>query len=144
GPLERGERTERTGTRLYIRADRSIFSPARFDRRAIRRRIEELAPWNPELTFELMSETIREPRGTVAWIDRLAAEHDAPLPRDVFVTRGLRDGVFVEVAMGWSSGSALAVRSFSGQNATRGGGTHERGFWRGLVAAVAGQRPRAL
>jgi DNA gyrase subunit B len=71
--LERGARTERTGTTLRFQADRSIFGGAVFDRDAIRERLEELAIWNPSLQLELMAQTIRESRGTVAWLERLAA-----------------------------------------------------------------------
>jgi DNA gyrase subunit B len=135
--LERGARTTRTGTRVRIRPDPTIFTMTHFDRRAVRTRIEELAIWNPRLTWDFMSEPIREPRGMPRWIERMATENDVGPIGDVFVTRATRSGVFVEVACGWSSNPRGELRSYVGQNLTRGGGTHERGFWQGLALAIA-------
>lgn len=143
-PLERGERSERTGTRIRFRADRTIFHEPSFERSAIRERLQELAIWNPSLTFDLMGERISEPRGTARWIERMAAEHDVAGELDVFVTRAARNDVWVEIAAAWSPGPCWELRSFVGQNCTPEGGTHERGFWRGLVAALIQRRPRAF
>jgi DNA gyrase/topoisomerase IV subunit B len=144
GPLERGARTERTGTLVRIRPDASIFTSTRFDRQLIEERLEEMALWNPKLTIDFMSRPIREPRGVVAWIDRLAAENEVDIPRDAFVTSGTRDDVFVEIAAGWSDAPDVDLRSFVGQGQTTGGGHHEAAFWRGLGAALKRRRPEAF
>ncbi len=144
GPLERGARTARTGTRLRIRPDPSIFASTRFDRRSIEERLEEITLWNPRLTIDFMSRPLREPRGAVAWIDRLAAENEVEVPEEVFVTSAIRDDVFVEVAAAWSDAPYFDLRSFVGQSQTREGGHHETHFWRGLVEALALRRPEAF
>jgi DNA gyrase subunit B len=136
GPLERGTRTERTGMRVRFRADASIFDPTPFDRHAIRSRLAELAAFNPSLAFELMAERICQPRGIAALVDALA---DGDAIADTFAMRSLQDHVLVEVALGWAAGAHTCVRSFVGQRATDEGGTHESGFWKGLVAAIAAQ-----
>jgi DNA gyrase subunit B len=97
GPLERGQRTERTGTRIRFRADRSIFGDrAAFDRAAVRERLVELARFNPGSTFELMCERICEPRGVGAFIDEWLDQDDAECIGDVLVTRAERSGIFSE------------------------------------------------
>jgi DNA gyrase subunit B len=131
GPLERGARTERSGTRVRFRADPSIFGPTPFDPASIRSRLRELAAFNPSLAFELMAERISEPRGIAALIcDGLAY---------TFAMRSLRDDVLVEVTLGWGTGPHTHVRSFVGQSETEDGGTHVSGFWKGLAAAIAAQ-----
>jgi DNA gyrase/topoisomerase IV subunit B len=144
GPLARGARTLRTGTRVRIRPDASIFESPRFDRHLVRQRLEEVALWNPRLTIDFMSQPIREPRGIVAWIDRLALENEVAPPRDIFVTSATRDDVFVEVAAGWSDAAYVDLRSFVGQSQTPEGGHHETHFWRGLVDALALRKPEAF
>lgn len=137
GPLERGERTERTGTRVRFQADRSIFAPTPFDRASIRSRLCELAALNPTLTFELMTERIREPRGLLALVDALAGDS----VDETFMMRSLKDDVLVEVALAWTRHPHTRVRSFVGQRETMDGGTHESGFWKGIAAAI-GELPR--
>jgi DNA gyrase subunit B len=144
GPLERGARTERTGTRVQFRADASIFGSTPFDRAMIRNRLRDLAAFNPTLAFELMAERVYEPRGIAALVEALAGDPIA----DTFAMRNLQDDVLVEVALAWGAGPVTRVRSFVGQSETEDGGTHESGFWKGLVAAIAsqpactGRRPR--
>jgi DNA gyrase/topoisomerase IV subunit B len=66
--------------------------------------------------------------------------------------RGTASDVRVEVALAWTDASDCAVRSFCGQNLTKDGGTHERGFWDAVVHAVSalhrsthgGPRPRGV
>jgi DNA gyrase subunit B len=135
GSLERGARTERTGTRVRFRADASIFGPTPFDRASIRSRLRELAAFNPTLVFDLMAERICEPRGITALAEALTGNGIA----DTFAMRSLRDDVLVEVALGWGTGPHTHVRSFVGLSETEDGGTHVSGFWKGVVAAIAAQ-----
>jgi DNA gyrase subunit B len=140
GPLTRGARTERSGTRLRFRADRTIFSGPHFDRAIIRERLEELSLWNSELTLELMGERIHAPEGTARWIDKLALDNGCGEFGEVFTTRATRDSVFVEVALAWSGEPQWELRSFVGQSRTHQGGSHEKGFWSGLTSAVLAQQ----
>jgi DNA gyrase subunit B len=135
GPIERVAPTERTGTRMRFRVDASIFGPTPFDRAAIRARLCELAAFNPALAFELMAERIHEPRGISGLASALASDELA----DTFAMRSLEDHVLVEVALGWGAGPLAQLRSYVGQSETKGGGTHESGFLKGLVAAIAAQ-----
>lgn len=143
-PLERGPRTESTGTRIRFRADSTIFRRPHFYRQAVRQRLEELAIWNPDLTFELMCERIHEPQGTVRWLDRLADEANVERGKTAFVTRAIHDDIFVEVAAAWSDEPYWELRSFVGQNRTSRGGSHEVGFWQGLLDALYLRRPEAF
>lgn len=144
-PLEKRPGSDKTGTRIRFRPDPRIFSCTQPDRKLVRQRLEELALWNPELRLELMSESLQQPQGTVAWLERLARANDVELPSARFARRNLRDDVFVEVALAWADdlyGSDL--RSFSGQNQTGAGGSHVQGLWQGLVEALAQRRPEAF
>jgi len=141
GPLQRGERTERTGTRVRMRPDASIFASTHFDRGLVRSRLEELAIWNPALTFDYLSVPIREPLGTVRWLDRMAAEQGSERGTEAFVRRALRDNVLVDVAAAWSADCIGDVRSFVGQSQTTGDGSHVVGFWQGLADALAQRNP---
>jgi DNA gyrase subunit B len=138
GPLERGRRTDRTGVRIRVRPDRSIFAPCRFDGALIRARLEELAFFNSALRIECMGRVIHEPSGLVALLERMALEHGLATISDVFSTRGVEDDVTVEVALTWTDGAQCDLRSFAYQAPTPDGGTHEEGFWDGLVRAALG------
>ncbi len=133
GPLERGGRTARTGTRLRFHADPMIFGSISFDRAAIRQRMYEVAAFHPTLRGELMAERIQEPRGLRGWIARLSEGEELG---EVFATSIVRDDVTVDVAVGWSNGAGQRLLSFVGEAASLCGGTHENGFWKGLVAAL--------
>ena len=140
-PLERGARSDRTGTRIRFRPDSTIFTTCQFDRRVIHERLKELAIWNPQLTFELMSEPIREPLGTVRWLDKLAQDQGIERDGESFVLRTVRGGALVDIAAAWCSSAIADVRSFVGQNQTTGGGSHETGFWQGVLEALAVRNP---
>lgn len=151
-PLERVEPTDRTGTRIAFRPDRSIFSGVvTFDHADIRRRLVELARFNTRLELRLNGERLHEPDGLAGWVHELATERHVHA-EDVLLVRGTANDVRVEVALAWTDASDCAVRSFCGQNLTKDGGTHERGFWDAVVHAVSalhrsthgGPRPRGV
>jgi DNA gyrase subunit B len=149
GPLTRGEATERSGTQIRFRPDRTIFPPhVCFDAGAVGEHLGKLAMFNRALTISFES-VMREPDGLASWVRRLAAARQARLDGDVFLTEGTIDSVVVQAAIGWSERSAPPLlRSFVRQNRTRDGGTHEQGFWDGLIRAVLShgknkRRPRA-
>lgn len=145
GPLEKGAGSSKTGTLIRFRPDPQIFSRIAFDRQAVRTRLEELALWNPELRIELMSESLQQRRGTIGWLDRLAAENGVDLPPTRFACRVLRGDVFVEIAATWVDDFYESdMRSFSGQNQTRSDGSHVQGFWQGLLEVLARRRPDAF
>ena len=136
GPLERGGRTERTGTRLRFHVDPLIFGNTPFDRPAIRERLYELAAFHPTLCGELMTERIEEPRGLAGWVARLSEGEELG---EVFAASVVRGDLTVDVAVGWSNGAGQRLLSFVGEDASVGGGTHENGFWKGLIGAIGAQ-----
>ena len=48
------------------------------------------------------------------------------------------------MAAAWSDEPRWELRSFVGQSCTSGGGSHEAGFWQGLLDALALRRPEAF
>jgi DNA gyrase subunit B len=143
GPLERIGPTSRTGTRVRFRADSSIFDRTAFNRDAIRRRLFELAAFNPKLTLELMGERIAEPRGFIGLVEGCKGFELS----DPFTMRSDLDGVLVEVALAWcplAIGRRAHLRSFLGQAVTKDGGTHVRGFRRALTAVLRDQPERRV
>jgi DNA gyrase subunit B len=107
GPLERGARTNRTGTRVRFRADASIFGATPFDRTSIRSRLRDLAAFNPTLGFELMGERICEPRGLAALAEALPGDGLA----DPFTMRSLRDDVLVAPRLRRATTSSCVSRT---------------------------------
>lgn len=138
GPIERGARTERTGTRLRFHVDRSIFRDTAFDRVEVRERLQELAWFNPDLELDLMTERLRAPDGIAGWVAKIVRERRAERLDDVCVTRGTCGPVFLEVALAWSNDERPDVRFFVGQTETP-QGSHVDGFWKGLALAVLSQ-----
>jgi len=137
GPVEDLGPADRTGTRIMLVPDRTIFAPAAWNRLAVARRLRELAALVP-ITTILDHDAFRCPDGLADHARYLARGELAPLR-----VRGQRDGIAVEAAVGWTADDRARVRGFVGcAPASR--GTHLDGLADGLAAAIASAAPARL
>jgi DNA gyrase subunit B len=145
GPVERRERTDRHGTRVYFRPDRSIFGPLRFDADTLVTRLRELAFLNRGVTIRFTDERAVPPKehvfryeGGIQEFVRHLNQGSTPLHEDVIFIDREQDGVTVEIAAQFHDGYAENVQAFCNNIHTTEGGTHVTGFRNALTRALLG------
>ncbi|WP_026928733.1 DNA topoisomerase (ATP-hydrolyzing) subunit B [Glycomyces tenuis] len=149
GPLEKGERSDETGTILSFWPDGDIFETLEFDYKTVYRRLQEMAFLNKGLSITLRDErpdhldeegqirevTFRYDEGIADFVRHLNASKNAIHPTVVSFSAD-EDGQAVEVAMQWNESYGESVYTFANAINTHEGGTHEEGFRTALTNAV--------
>ncbi|GAA0508064.1 DNA gyrase subunit B [Saccharopolyspora subtropica] len=156
--LERGERTDRTGTTITFWADPKVFETTRYNAETISRRLQEMAFLNKGLTMVLRDERVAEeeseagedasgtparateqvfhyPGGLEDFVRHINATKE-PIHKKVVSFSASGKGHELEVAMQWNSGYNQSVYTFANTINTHEGGTHEEGFRAALTRVV--------
>jgi len=159
GRMKRGEAT---GTSIRYWYDARYFDAgAALDVTAVRTRLRNTAFLVPGVTYvlrdatsdELVEEVYHHPRGLVEMVEFLTPSGDRPVSGTLFITgtgtykenAADANGVMqsdverraeVEVALGWGTGYERTVECFTNTIRNVHGGTHRRGFERGVTRAV--------
>ncbi len=159
-PLEKGEKTDRTGTTVTFWADGEIFETTTYDFTTLARRFQEMAFLNRGLTLELTDER----PGSVCVVDTSDATEEVEVLRHVsymyeggisdFVrhinaSKGIANPTVIEltaendnktlsaeISMQWNNSYAESVYTFANTINTTEGGTHEEGFRTALTGLV--------
>ncbi len=159
-PLEKGEKTDRTGTTVTFWADGEIFETTTYDFTTLARRFQEMAFLNRGLTLELTDER----PGSVSVVDISDATEEVEVVRHVsymyeggisdFVrhinaSKGIANPTVIElifenddktlsaeISMQWNNSYAESVYTFANTINTTEGGTHEEGFRTALTGLV--------
>ncbi len=159
-PLEKGEKTDRTGTTVTFWADGEIFETTTYDFTTLARRFQEMAFLNRGLTLELTDER----PGSVYVVDTSDATEEVEVVRHVsymyeggisdFVrhinaSKGIANPTVIEltaendnktlsaeISMQWNNSYAESVYTFANTINTTEGGTHEEGFRTALTGLV--------
>ncbi len=159
-PLEKGEKTDRTGTTVTFWADGEIFETTTYDFTTLARRFQEMAFLNRGLTLELTDER----SGSVSVVDISDATEEVEVVRHVsymyeggisdFVrhinaSKGIANPTVIElifenddktlsaeISMQWNNSYAESVYTFANTINTTEGGTHEEGFRTALTGLV--------
>jgi DNA gyrase subunit B len=147
GPLEKGEPTDRTGSKVSFWPDPTIFETVEFTFETIYRRLQEMAFLNRGLTINILDERPTEndakPRqvtfcyqgGIADFVRHLNASKN-PMHKSVVEFMGEVDGMSVEVAMQWNESYGESVYTFANTINTHEGGTHEEGFRSSLTSII--------
>ncbi len=150
--LNRGEETERTGTRITFWADPTIFETTEYNLETIARRLQEMAFLNAGLRIDLHDERIAEadeeeqagrtrdrtfhyPGGLEDFVKHINATREAVHPGVISFT-AKAETMQVEVAMQWNTGYSESVYTFANTINTHEGGTHEEGFRAALTRVI--------
>jgi DNA gyrase subunit B len=147
GPLEKGETTDRTGSKVSFWPDPTIFESVEFTFETIYRRIQEMAFLNKGLTIKLIDQRVREddlkPREvTFMYADGIAdfVRHlnntKSPIHKTVIEFEQDGEGMALEIAMQWNESYGESVYTFANTINTHEGGTHEEGFRAALTSIV--------
>jgi len=140
-PLEPMTPNQR-GTRVHFFPDASIFKETTvFSYDVLARRLQELAFLNPGVSIKLEDKRAEQSAeylyegGLTAYVQHLNGSREAIHP-EVIRVQGLRDGVYVDVALQWTTGWAENLLSFTNNINTVDGGTHVSGFKAALTRTL--------
>ncbi len=159
-PLEKGEKTDRTGTTVTFWADGEIFETTTYDFTTLARRFQEMAFLNRGLTLELTDER----PGSVSVVDISDATEEVEVVhhvsymyeggisdfvRHINASKGIANPTVIElifenddktlsaeISMQWNNSYAESVYTFANTINTTEGGTHEEGFRTALTGLV--------
>ncbi|MCI2422313.1 DNA topoisomerase (ATP-hydrolyzing) subunit B [Saccharopolyspora sp. K220] len=155
--VERGERTNKTGTTITFWADPKVFETTRYNAETVSRRLQEMAFLNKGLTIVLRDEraaeedeagedasgtaaraterTFHYPGGLEDFVRHINATKE-PIHKKVVSFSASGKGHELEIAMQWNSGYNQSVYTFANTINTHEGGTHEEGFRSALTRVV--------
>jgi DNA gyrase subunit B len=143
-PLEvTGKAGKRTGTRVYFKPDRQVFTETRFDYATIANRLRELAFLNSGITLTVRDErpdsakeeTFLFRDGLKQFVEHLRGARRALHPKPIaFATA--KDDVEIDVALQYDEGYAENSFSFVNNINTHEGGTHLTGFKAALTRVI--------
>ncbi|MEB3370707.1 DNA topoisomerase (ATP-hydrolyzing) subunit B [Saccharopolyspora mangrovi] len=155
--IERGEKTDKTGTTITFWADPTIFETTRYNAETVSRRLQEMAFLNKGLTIILRDERTAEedeggedaqgatakstertyhyPGGLEDFVKHINATKE-PIHKKVVAFSASGSGHELEVALQWNSGFNQSVYTFANTINTHEGGTHEEGFRSALTRVV--------
>jgi len=164
GTLEKGAKTDETGTQQTFWADDSIFETTVYDFETLRARFQQMAFLNKGLSITLTDErpehispsddmeeegdedaptsrsvTYRYDGGLVDYVSHLNETKKADLVHAEVISLEAEDTdkkVSLEMAMQWTSAYSESVFTYANTIATTEGGTHEEGFRAALTSLV--------
>ena len=156
--LEKGEKTDHTGTTVTFWANADIFETTQYDFTTLARRFQEMAFLNKGLTIELIDERstalrdvdsvdeidddVRRVRyhyegGIADFVRHINAAKGAANPSViVFDSESADQRMSVDVALQWNTTYAESVYTFANTINTTEGGTHEEGFRASLTSLI--------
>jgi DNA gyrase subunit B len=146
-PLQRGERTDETGTIITFWPDDQIFETTEWSFETLSRRLQEMAFLNKGLSITLIDQRpdhingephvveFRYDGGLADFVRYLNATKD-PVHPSVVEFGEEADGISAEIAMQWTQSYSESVHTFANTINTAEGGTHEEGFRAALTTIV--------
>ena len=143
GPVEKGERTEKTGTKTHFKPDREIFKNEKtvFSFDTLATRFRELAFLNQGLEIRLKDERSgREESfcfqdGLKAFVSHINKGSSA-IHKDVLYFEGLKSDVEAQIAFQWSDSYKENIFTYCNNIRTTEGGSHLVGFRSALTKTI--------
>ena len=146
-PVKTDGKTDKTGTEVTFRPDKSIFTEFHdYSYETLSNRMRELSFLNKGIVLsitdkrtkvdgEFVSETFKSNEGLKEFI-RFLDENREPLTSDVISMEGEKKNIPVEVAMIYNTSFSENLHSYVNNINTHEGGTHLAGFRRGLTSTL--------
>ncbi len=143
-PLERGEKTDRRGTRITFLPDLEIFETIDYERATLAQRFREMAFLTKGLRIafsdergETSTESFKYDGGIVDFVHFLHSQgtRDALHPKVVYLEEESAHGE-AEVAMQWNTSYQESLLSFANNINTHEGGSHLSGFRSALTRTL--------
>ncbi|MEK2689429.1 DNA topoisomerase (ATP-hydrolyzing) subunit B [Bdellovibrio sp. GT3] len=134
-PVEKGEASTKTGTKVTFKPDREIFKDETitYDFATLANRFRELAFLNAGLHISLTDERTGKKQDFqyaegVAEFVKYMNQSKKSLHNEVVYFKGERDNVDVEIAMQWNDSYSESIFTYCNNINTHEGGTHLVGF----------------
>jgi len=141
-PLWEAGSATRTGTRIRLVPDFTIFDRFPWDLRALSRHARDQAVLHPGLAFLVQGRAFRAPAGLADHARHLGRRHRA-IHRDPLHVSGTRDGIGVDAAFLWTDGDRLRTAAFVNQDRVP-TGSHRAGLHDGVRDALERLAPDRL
>jgi DNA gyrase subunit B len=140
-PLTALGKTKKTGTYIKFKPDFQVFETLEFDFDTLSKRFQETAFLTKGLMISLTDERSGQSvsykyNGGIKEFVSYINENKGPLTKDVFYAQGVRDDVFVEVALQYNEGFSESCYSYANNIATIDGGSHLIGFRSALTKTI--------
>ena len=131
---------EKTGTMVTFMPDAEIFEETEFDFNVLKQRLREMAFLTKNIKIVLSDERPEEPvekifhyEGGIKEFVTYLNKGKTPLYPDIIYCEGMKDDIYVEVAMQHNDGYTEGSYSFVNNITTPEGGTHLTGFKNALT-----------
>lgn len=143
-PLEKKEKTTKTGTEVTFLADDTIFDTLEYDYTTLKTRFEELAFLNKNISItvtdsrdadNIRNEEFQYKGGIIEYIEVLTEAKKRVNKKPIYIL-GESVGVTVEVALQYTDIYSEKIFSFVNSIHTREGGTHLEGFRTALTRVI--------
>ena len=132
-PFEPSKNARKTGTRVTLYPDDTIFETVKFKSSAIRQRIKETSYLNPELTITFENkrdgyppEVFHEPGGLSAFVEDISKDMTKTSP--VVSLKGEKNGIEAEIVFVCTDDGDENVIGFTNNITNPEGGTHVTGY----------------
>lgn len=142
-PVAKSDKTESHGTIIRFRPDDKVFETTTFNYDTLSNRLRELAFLNRGILITIADQRLPSPKrhdfrfdGGVAEFVNYLNKNKNTVNKEPVYFEGERDGVVVEVAMGYNDGYSESMFSFVNNINTREGGTHLIGFKSALTRTL--------
>ena len=144
-PLEKGEKTDRTGTTMRFTPSADIFETVEFDYETLRQRFQQMCFLNKGLKINLLDErdgrkdSYHYERGLADYVEYLNSAKKVETVHDDIIsieTETKEKTISVEIAMQWTTGYNEGVHTYANTINTHEGGTHEEGFRTALTSLL--------
>ncbi len=144
GDLERGDKTDRHGTRISFLPDMEIFEEIDYDRATLEQRFREMAFLTKGLKIGFRDErgerfetSFQYEGGIVDFVNYLHSQGTRePLHKKIVYLEESSDIGEVEVALQWNDSYQESLLSFANNINTHEGGTHLSGFRSALTRTI--------
>ena len=139
-PLKVVGDTTKRGTEVVFLPDKEIFEETVFDFDTLRQRLREMAFLTKGIKIILIDKRLEEPKirafhyegGIKEYVDYLN-KSQTPIYDDVIYCEGIKNNIYVEVAMQHNDSYTESIYSFVNNITTPEGGTHLTGFRNALT-----------
>ena len=132
-PFEPAKNARKTGTRVTLYPDDTIFETVKFKSSAIRQRIKETSYLNPELTITFENkrdgyppEVFHEPGGLSAFVEDISRDMTKTSP--VVSLKGEKNGIEADIVFVCTDDGDENVIGFTNNITNPEGGTHVTGY----------------
>ncbi|SNU06287.1 DNA topoisomerase IV subunit B [Lachnospiraceae bacterium] len=132
-PFEPSKNARKTGTRVTLYPDDTIFETVKFKSSAIRQRIKETSYLNPELTITFENkrdgyppEVFHEPGGLSAFVEDISRDMTKTSP--VVSIKGEKNGIEADIVFVCTEDGDENVIGFTNNITNPEGGTHVTGY----------------